>query len=149
MRTRACAVLAVLALACTAASAQQVRGMPQERAKALKPDLTAGGGNSSVGASRPSLPEEKKDRFDVLDLDGDGRISLAEAAGHADVVVHFDRADRNRDGKLTLAEYQNLGKKPAVSKKKQAGQERRRPSATARTARPQSSTSGTSSASMP
>jgi hypothetical protein len=148
MRTRACAVLAVLALACTAASAQQVRGMPQERAKALKPDLTAGGGNSSVGASRPSLPEEKKDRFDVLDLDGDGRISLAEAAGHADVVVHFDRADRNRDGKLTLAEYQNLGKKPAAAKKKQA-QEQRRPKATGRTARGGASTSGTSSASMP
>lgn len=141
------AVLAVLLLACGAASAQQVRGLPQESAKALKPDLTAGGGNSSVGASRPALPEEKKERFDVLDLDGDGRISLAEAAGHGDVVVHFDRADRNRDGKLTLAEYQNLGKKPPASKKKQA--ERRRPSATARTARPASSTAGTSSASMP
>lgn len=142
------AVLAVLLLAFGAASAQPVRGLPQERAKALKPDLTAGGGNSSVGASRPSLPEEKKERFEVLDLDGDGRVSLAEAAGHADLVVHFDRADRNRDGKLTLAEYQNLGKKAPPPKKKQAA-EARRPSTTARTARPASSTAGTSSASMP
>ena len=148
MRARTFAVVAVLVLACGAAFTQDLKGLPKERAKALKPDLTEGGGNSSVGATRPSLPEEKKDRFDVLDLDGDGRISLAEAAGHAEVVVHFDRADRNRDGKLTLAEYRNLGKKPAAKKKPAAG-ERRRPAATARTARPGASTPGTSSASMP
>jgi hypothetical protein len=140
--------LLALLVACGGVAAQDVRGLPQDRAQALKPDLTAGGGNSSVGASRPSLPEEKKDRFDVLDLDGDGRISLAEAAGHAEVVTHFDRADRNRDGKLTLAEYQNLGKKPAA-KKKAPEKERRRTGPTARTARPGASTSGTSSASMP
>ena len=131
--------LLCLALALSAAaSAQKVRGLPEQQAQARKPDATAGGGNSSVGASRPALPEEKKERFAALDLDGDNRVSLAEAAGHEEVVVHFDRADRNRDGKLTLAEYERLGKKPE-----------RRSRATGRTARGRSSTSGTSSASMP
>ena len=136
------ATLALLLL-CGAAVAQKVRGVPDETATARKPDVTAGGGNSSVGATKPTLPEEKKERFAVLDLDGDGSVSLAEAAGHADVVTHFDRADRNRDGKLSLAEYNNLGKKP------QAKKDGRRPKATARTARVPKSTSGTSAASMP
>jgi len=131
-------LLFVLALAAAAAAAQAVRGMPEQQTVAKKPDLTAGGGNSSVGATRPSLPDEKAERFSVLDLDGDGKVSLAEAAGHGEVVVHFDRADRNRDGKLTRAEFDNLGKKPE-----------RRSRATARTARPKASTSGTRSASIP
>ena len=129
----------VLALAAGAAAAQPaVRGMPERTTTAQKPDLTAGGGNSSVGATRPSLPEEKGERFSVLDLDGDGHVSLAEAAGHGEVVVHFDRADRNRDGKLSRAEFDNLGKKP---------ERRARP--TARTARARESTPGTRSASTP
>jgi hypothetical protein len=137
------AVLAMLLLT-GAALAQNVRGVPDDQATARKPDLTAGGGNSSVGATKPSLPEAKKERFEVLDLDGDERISLAEAAGHEELVLHFDRADRNRDGKLTLAEFQNLGKKPQAKKK-----DGRRPKATARTGRAPASTSGTSAASMP
>jgi hypothetical protein len=133
-------------LFCGPAVAQSVRGVPDGQATARKPDLTAGGGNSSVGATKPSLPEEKKERFAALDLDGDERISLAEAAGHEEVVLHFDRADRNRDGKLTLAEFQNLGRKPQAKKKEKDG---RRQKATARTGRAPASTSGTSSASMP
>jgi len=39
-----------------------------------------------------------------LDIDGDGRISKAEAAGNADMMTIFDRADRDRDGRLTQAE---------------------------------------------
>ena len=51
--------------------------------------------------------------FGSLDLNRDGKVSIAEAAGHGDVVVRFDRADRNRDRRLTLAEYDRL-KKPKV-----------------------------------
>ena len=43
--------------------------------------------------------------------------SLA-AAGNADLVQGFDRADRNRDGKLSRAEYDSVGKRKA--KKQQA-----------------------------
>ena len=46
--------------------------------------------------------------FGSLDLNRDGKVSIAEAAGYGEVVVRFDRADRNRDGRLTLAEYDRL-----------------------------------------
>jgi hypothetical protein len=51
-----------------------------------------------------------KEEFAALDLNGDGKVSLSEAAGHANVVVRFDRADRNRDGRLTPAEFNRLKK---------------------------------------
>jgi Ca2+-binding EF-hand superfamily protein len=53
---------------------------------------------------------EHQEEFTTLDLDGDGKVSLAEAAGHAAVVMRFDRADRNHDGKLTMAEFNRLKK---------------------------------------
>jgi hypothetical protein len=57
--------------------------------------------------------------FDTLDLNGDGYVSLSEAAGDEGVVSRFDRADRNRDGKLSRKEFANLGKvKVRVAKKK-------------------------------
>ena len=48
--------------------------------------------------------------FQSLDLNGDGYVSLAEAAGDPVVVNRFDRADRNRDGKLSPKEFANLKK---------------------------------------
>ena len=53
--------------------------------------------------------ENATDRyFRSLDLNGDGYVSLSEAAGHEVVVTRFDRADRNRDGKLSPKEFANL-----------------------------------------
>ena len=48
--------------------------------------------------------------FQALDLNGDGYVSLAEAAGDKVVVQRFDKADRNRDGKLSQKEFANLSK---------------------------------------
>lgn len=48
--------------------------------------------------------------FQALDLNGDGYVSLAEAAGDPVIVQRFDRADRNRDGKLSEKEFANLHK---------------------------------------
>ena len=48
--------------------------------------------------------------FDSLDLDGDGYVSIAEAAGNEEVVKRFDRGDRNHDGKLSRKEFANLKK---------------------------------------
>ena len=53
--------------------------------------------------------ENATDRyFRSLDLNGDGYVSLSEAAGHEVVVTRFDRADKNRDGKLSPKEFANL-----------------------------------------
>ena len=46
--------------------------------------------------------------FRSLDLNGDGFVSLSEAAGDEVVVTRFDRADKNRDGKLSPKEFANL-----------------------------------------
>ena len=51
-----------------------------------------------------------QEEFTALDLNGDGKVSLAEAAGHAAVVMRFDCADRDRDGRLTMAEFNRLKK---------------------------------------
>ena len=48
--------------------------------------------------------------FQALDLNGDGFVSLAEAAGDPVVVSRFDRGDRNRDGKLSGKEFATLSK---------------------------------------
>lgn len=84
-------------------------------------------GNASGGstAPRPPAPSDKQEVFRYLDFDGDGFVSKAEAAGNAQVTVGFDRADRNKDGKLSRAEYDTIGKpaprkakkRPALAKK--------------------------------
>ena len=48
--------------------------------------------------------------FRALDLNGDGYVSLSEAAGDAVVVNRFDGADKDRDGKLSPKEFANLKK---------------------------------------
>jgi hypothetical protein len=80
----------------------------------------AGASGGSTGARSPApLPADKIDMFRYLDIDGDSRVSKAEAAGHASVTLGFDRADRNRDGKLSFAEFDSIGK-PRPARKKAA-----------------------------
>ena len=77
--------------------------------------------SASGGATRPTVYSEKQAMFRQLDIDGDGFVSKAEAAGNATATLGFDRADRNRDGKLSFAEYDSIGKpQPAAKKKQQA-----------------------------
>ena len=54
-------------------------------------------------------------RFLILDLDGDGYVSLSEAAGIGDVVERFDRADADRDGNLSAREFARLERMKARS----------------------------------
>lgn len=71
---------------------------------------------ASSGATAPRDPE-KDAQFRKLDIDGDGSVSKAEAAGNAPVTLGFDRADRNKDGKLSFAEYDSIEKRPQAQKK--------------------------------
>lgn len=61
-----------------------------------------------VLASPAAWADDASVRFRLLDLDGDGYVSLAEAAGIEDVVGRFDRADANRDGHLSPKEFERL-----------------------------------------
>jgi hypothetical protein len=82
----------------------------------------ASSGGASGGSSAPRASEEKQEkqeRFRQLDIDGDGLVSKAEAAGNAPATLGFDRADRNRDGKLSFAEYDSIGKPRPARKKAQ------------------------------
>jgi EF hand len=74
---------------------------------------------ASGGATARPPASDKEAVFRRLDIDGDGFVSKAEAAGHEAVTVGFDRADRNRDGKLSFAEYDSIGK-PRPARKKTA-----------------------------
>ena len=69
-----------------------------------------GGASGGSTATRPPPASEKEAMFRTLDIDGDGFVSKAEAAGHEKVTLGFDRADRNRDGKLSFTEYDSIGK---------------------------------------
>jgi len=68
---------------------------------------SAAGGNTAQPAEEGHKPSMRS-----LDLNGDGKLSLAEAAGYGEIVTRFNRADRNKDGRLTQAEFERLAKLP-------------------------------------
>ena len=70
-------------------------------------------GDSAAGGASAPLPQNSgNSSFDGLDVNGDGKLSLAEAAGYGDIVTRFHRVDRNKDGKLTKAEFDRMAKLP-------------------------------------
>jgi hypothetical protein len=73
---------------------------------------------ASGGATRSQLHSERQGMFRHIDFDGDGFVSKAEAAGFATATLGFDRADRNRDGKLSFAEYDSIFAPPRPAKKR-------------------------------
>ena len=114
MKTAALIALAFAASA-TYADTSSIR---QVQLEFLEASASASGGAT---ARRPAVAETDKEAvFKNLDINGDGAISKAEAAGHAPVTLAFDKADRNRDGKLSKTEYDNIGKAPAKKTTRQA-----------------------------
>jgi hypothetical protein len=63
---------------------------------------------SAETAAQGIVRHQTEEEFRALDLNRDGYVSAAEAAGFSDIVTRFERADRNRDGRLTRAEYARL-----------------------------------------
>jgi Ca2+-binding EF-hand superfamily protein len=51
---------------------------------------------------------ERLDTFRKLDTDGDGWLSKAEAAARREVAAGFSKADANRDGRLSYAEFETI-----------------------------------------
>ncbi len=56
-----------------------------------------------AGASMAALPT-----FAEVDTNGDGKITMKEASSHEGLMTTFDKADVDRDGLLSKAEYQKL-----------------------------------------
>ncbi len=96
MKLIAGAFLALLALPAYPDSANVAKAAGVLDFKLEKPASTAAGATETFPGA--------------LDVDGDGEVSRAEAAGHAEVTLGFDRADRNRNGKLSTAEWQRYEK---------------------------------------
>jgi hypothetical protein len=51
---------------------------------------------------------ERLDTFRSIDADGDGWVSKAEAAARREVAAGFQKADANRDGRLSFAEFETI-----------------------------------------
>jgi len=117
----ACRIAIALSLLLAAAAAHadtaNVR-QGQSQLQFLPAAAPASGGTTA----RAPASSDKEAMFRSLDLDGDGFVSKAEAAGNEPVTVGFDRADRNRDGKLSFAEYDSIGKPRPARKKTARGQ---------------------------
>jgi hypothetical protein len=119
-RCRVAVALSLLSLAAAAyadtANVRKGQSQLQFRPAASRTD---GGASSGSTARRAPDASEKEAMFRYLDIDGDGLVSKAEAAGNEKATLGFDRADRNRDGKLSFAEYDSIGK-PQPPKRKVA-----------------------------
>ena len=117
MACRAVIALCLLLAAGAHADTTNVR-QSQAQLRTLPAAAPASGG----ATARAPASSDKEATFRSLDIDGDGFVSKAEAAGHEAVTVGFDRADRNRDGKLSFSEYDSIGKPRPARKKATRGQ---------------------------
>jgi Ca2+-binding EF-hand superfamily protein len=53
-------------------------------------------------------PQNRPAAFRELDVDGDGWISVEEAAAHPEVAANFEMADADHDGRLSLEEFESV-----------------------------------------
>ena len=82
---------------------------------------SAGSSAPSAGATDQRSGIDIDAAFRKADIDGDSAVSKAEAAGNERLVTGFDRADRNRDGKLSRAEFDSIYHPKPLAKAKGKG----------------------------
>ncbi len=61
-----------------------------------------------AGAAEPLPPQDRPEAFRRLDIDKDGFISRQEAAAQPEVAANFDKADSDRDGRLSFEEFETV-----------------------------------------
>jgi hypothetical protein len=98
-----------LAMALTSIIAVNGASQRAERAPPRPPAEAASAG-ATAADPETEVDGDKSKSLRSLDLDRDGQLSLAEAAGHGEIVQRFHRADSDRDGKLTQREFDRLAK---------------------------------------
>ena len=65
-------------------------------------------GTAAEGTKKPQpTPSGQSVSFDTLDANKDGRISMPEASADPQLVETFSTADKNGDGYLDNAEFDN------------------------------------------
>ena len=61
--------------------------------------------------TQPTVPAGQSGSFDTLDANKDGRISMPEASADPKLVESFSTADKNGDGYLDNAEFDDSTRK--------------------------------------
>ena len=70
-------------------------------------------GITAEGAkTQPTIPAGQGGTFDSFDVNKDGRISMPEASADPKLVENFSTADKNGDGYLDNAEYDQRAEPP-------------------------------------
>ena len=64
-------------------------------------------GVAAEGDPQPATPAGQSGSFDTLDANRDGRISMPEASADPKLVENFSTTDKNGDGYLDNAEFDN------------------------------------------
>ena len=62
-------------------------------------------GVGADGQKQPATPAGQSGSFEALDANKDGRVSMPEASADPKLVESFSSADKNGDGYLDNAEY--------------------------------------------
>lgn len=106
---RASAATALLAT--TSACAQTATLAPPVSAASQAASAPVAPPDAAKAAPKYSAVDIER-AFNFMDANRDGKVSRAEAARFRNVARHFDAADTDKDGTLTLGEFGNALNRP-------------------------------------